>query len=84
MNSVLLGNPKLFCSQQHYLLPKCQLFQRSWHLVRLTRERDEYEKPLALSPLTAIPAAVIRFEIEVPRKLICLLVCKTATLQIAH
>lgn len=30
-----------------------------------TRESEEYEKPLALSPLTATPAAVIRFEIQV-------------------
>lgn len=36
MISVLLGNPKLFSSQQHYLLP-CQPFQSSWHLVHLTQ-----------------------------------------------
>lgn len=30
-----------------------------------TRESEEYEKPLALSPLAAVLAAVIRFEIQV-------------------
>ncbi len=38
MISVLLGNLRLFCSQQHYLLPR-QPFQSSWHLVHLTQGR---------------------------------------------
>lgn len=65
MNSVLLGNLKL--SLQSAALPAPQPASP----VQLALSPDQYEKPLALSPLTTSGAPVISFEIEVPRKPIC-------------
>lgn len=65
MFSVLLSNLKL--SLQSVALPAPQPAPP----VQLALSPDEYEKPLALSPLTTTGAPVIRFEIEVPRKPIC-------------
>lgn len=54
--SVLLCNPRLFCSRQHYLLPH-QPFKSSWHSVYLTQGRWIWN---ALFPTTGTVASVVK------------------------